>query len=63
MTDRAEILAKAAEVFGTQDEAEQWLERAAPGLDGRRPLDLLATPVGVELVKDLLERLDYGVYT
>ncbi len=58
----AEILAKATAVFGSQEEAEQWLERPATGLDRRRPIDLLATPAGVELVEDFLERLEYGVY-
>ena len=58
----AEILAKATEVLGSQDEAEQWLERPAIGLDQRRPIDLLETPAGVELVEDFLGRLEYGVY-
>jgi putative toxin-antitoxin system antitoxin component (TIGR02293 family) len=58
----AEILAKATDVFGSQSEAEQWLERPAIGLDQRRPIDLLGTPAGVELVEDYLERLEYGVY-
>jgi len=58
----AEILAKATTVFGTQERAEQWLERPATGLNQRRPIDLLSTPAGVELVEDFLERLEYGVY-
>jgi len=58
----AEILAKATDVFGSQGEAEQWLERPAIGLDQRRPIDLLATPAGIELVEQYLERLAYGVY-
>lgn len=59
----AEILAKATEVLGSQEEAELWLQRPAMGLDQRRPLDLLATPAGVEIVQDFLGRLEYGVYT
>ena len=59
----AEILAKATTVLGSQDEAEQWLQRPAMGLDQRRPIDLLATPAGVEIVQDFLGRLEYGVYT
>jgi putative toxin-antitoxin system antitoxin component (TIGR02293 family) len=59
----AEILAKATAVFGSQREAERWLERPAIGLDQRRPIDLLATPAGVQLVEDFLGRLKYGVYT
>jgi len=58
----AEILAKATDIFGSQAEAEQWLERPAIGLDQRRPIDLLGTPAGVELVEDHLDRLEYGVY-
>jgi putative toxin-antitoxin system antitoxin component (TIGR02293 family) len=58
----AEILAKATGVFGSQEEAERWLERPATGLDQRRPIDLLATPAGVELVEEFLTRLEYGVY-
>ena len=59
----AEIVAKATEVFGSREEAEQWLERPAIGLNQRRPIDLLATPAGVEMVESFLERVDYGVYT
>lgn len=58
----AEILAKATEVLGSQEEAERWLERPAIGLDQRRPIDLLATPAGVELVENYLIQLEYGVY-
>jgi putative toxin-antitoxin system antitoxin component (TIGR02293 family) len=59
----AEILAKAIRVLGSQDEAEQWLERPAIGLDQKRPIDLLTTPAGVKLVEDYLGRLEYDVYT
>ncbi len=58
----AEILTKATAVLGSQDEAEQWLERPAIGLDQRRPIDLLRTPAGVEIVETFLKRLEYGVY-
>lgn len=58
----AEILAKATSVFGSQQKAERWLDSPAQGLNGRRPVELLATQTGTELVEQLLERLDYGVY-
>jgi putative toxin-antitoxin system antitoxin component (TIGR02293 family) len=59
----AEILAKATRVLGSQDEAEQWLSHPAIGLDQKRPIDLLTTPAGVNLVEDYLGRLEYDVYT
>ncbi|HUG62382.1 MAG TPA: antitoxin Xre/MbcA/ParS toxin-binding domain-containing protein [Methylomirabilota bacterium] len=58
----AEVLAKATEALGSQEEAERWLERPAIGLDGRRPIDLLETPAGTEIVETLLGRIAYGVY-
>ncbi len=58
----AEILAKATAAFGSREAAEQWLQNPAMGLDRHRPIDLLATPAGVELVEVFLERLKYGVY-
>ena len=59
----AEILATATAVFGSRQAAEEWLQRPAIALDQRRPIDLLATAAGVEIVDDHLGRLEYGVYT
>ena len=58
----AEILAKATEVLGSRSAAEEWLERPAIGLDRRRPIDLLTTAAGVEIVENYLEQIEYGVY-
>ena len=59
----AEILARATELLGSQAEAEAWLESPAIALNGRRPIDLLSTPAGVETLERHLGRLEYGVYT
>ena len=58
----AETLAQAIEVFGGRDAAERWLARPAMGLDGARPIDLLRTLQGTELVSEFLGRLEHGVY-
>lgn len=59
----AEILAKASAVFGDQTKAEKWLAKPAMALDERRPVDLLSSPAGIEMVEQLLGRMEYGVYT
>jgi putative toxin-antitoxin system antitoxin component (TIGR02293 family) len=59
----AEIMAKAIDVFGSSVAAEDFLQKPAMALDRHRPIDLLSTPVGAELVEGHLLRLDYGVYT
>lgn len=58
----ADVLSKAQEVLGTQDAAERWLTSPALGLNAKRPIDLLQTAQGAEVVKTFLERLEFGVY-
>jgi len=58
----AEVLAHATRVFGSQAEAEQWLDRPAIGLDQRKPIDLLRTHPGTRLVSEYLTRIEHGVY-
>jgi putative toxin-antitoxin system antitoxin component (TIGR02293 family) len=59
----AETLTRATTLFGSRAAAGQWLEQPAIGLEQRRPIDLMATPAGLELVEDYLGRIEYGVYT
>lgn len=58
----SEVMARAVDVLGGQQAAEAWMAAPQPGLEQRRPIDLLATPAGTALVQDLLDRMDYGVY-
>jgi len=58
----AEVVAKATLVLGNREAAVQWLTSPAMGLDQQKPLDLLATPVGTQLVEELLGRIEHGVY-
>jgi hypothetical protein len=58
-----EILATAATTMGSHEAAQLWLGETALALNKRRPLDLLNTPAGVELLKRVLGRMEYGVYT
>jgi putative toxin-antitoxin system antitoxin component (TIGR02293 family) len=58
----AEIIARATAVFGSQEEAEEWLERPAIGLNQHRPIELLASTAGTEVVEQHLERIEFGVY-
>lgn len=58
----AETLALAGTVMGSRDAAEHWMARPAMGLDGARPIDLMQTLQGAELVTEFLGRLEHGVY-
>ncbi|MCY1375391.1 putative toxin-antitoxin system antitoxin component [compost metagenome] len=58
----AEVLRQAEEVFGGREAADNWLNKPALGLEGRRPIDLLSSTEGCELVYTFLVRIEYGVY-
>jgi putative toxin-antitoxin system antitoxin component (TIGR02293 family) len=57
-----EITDMAQRVLGQRELAETWLNHPAIALDGQKPLDMLSSAPGIESVKDLLTRLEYGVY-
>ena len=59
----ATILAQAMRVFSSRRAAETWLQTPAYALNQQRPIDLLSTPEGADLVRTLLGRIEYGVYT
>jgi putative toxin-antitoxin system antitoxin component (TIGR02293 family) len=58
----AEVLAKATDVFGSQEAAERWMDEPAMGLEGYKPIELMSTPAGMDVVETFLGRLSYGVY-
>ena len=58
----AELLTMATGVFGSQKAAESWFESQAIGLNRKRPIDLVSTPAGQEMVETYLRQLQYGVY-
>lgn len=56
------LLARATDVLGGSAAAELWFVRPAMALDWRRPIDLLTTSVGAQMVDEQLTRMDFGVY-
>lgn len=48
------------EVFEEMSEFMEWLSKNSVGLENRRPLDLLSTSTGVDLVRDELMRIEHG---
>lgn len=56
------VTQKAIEVLGSREAAEDWLYHPALAFDGRRPIELVSTRPGADLVKDHLTRMEYGVY-
>jgi putative toxin-antitoxin system antitoxin component (TIGR02293 family) len=50
-------------VFQDQGKFMRWLRRPLRLLGERSPFDLLDSPTGVQLVEDILGRIEYGVFS
>lgn len=50
-------------VFQDQGKFIRWLRRPLRLLGERAPLELMDSPTGVQLVEDILGRIDYGVFS
>jgi putative toxin-antitoxin system antitoxin component (TIGR02293 family) len=53
----------ASEVLGSLAKARAWLHAENRALGGRSPIGLLDTEIGEQRVEDLLNRINYGIYS
>lgn len=59
----ADIVSYGLEVFEDQGLFRQWLHHPLRALGGKAPFDLLHTSFGREEVRNLLGRIEHGVYS
>jgi hypothetical protein len=57
-----EIKTLADRVFGDEGKAEAWLHRSNTSISGQRPVDLLKDELGTAVVREMLERIDHGIF-
>lgn len=58
----ARAFAIAHRTFADSRKANRWMTRSHRNLDGLRPIDLLRSSTGAQVVLDVLGRIEYGVY-
>lgn len=61
--DLANIYSYGYEVFEDESRFNQWMFRSNRALGGQAPYDLIDNQFGREEVRDIIGRLDYGVYS
>ncbi len=59
----ADLFLFGEEVFGNRDAFFKWLNLPNKALGGLEPHELIEIPGGVSKVKDVLGRIEYGVYS
>ena len=57
-----ELFQKGYRVFG-RDKFEQWVRKENKVLNGNTPIALMDTAVGIEMIADILGRIEHGVYS
>lgn len=59
--DLARLYAIGSDLFGSKARFTQWLKSDVPAMNGQRPLSLLDTRFGFELVEETLGRMSHGI--
>jgi putative toxin-antitoxin system antitoxin component (TIGR02293 family) len=59
----ARVLAAATEVLGSEEKARKWLVSENRALGGAVPIKLVDTGIGFREIMNVLNRIDYGVYS
>jgi putative toxin-antitoxin system antitoxin component (TIGR02293 family) len=57
----AEVAAKGIEIFGDKDDFLSWMNIPSVALGNKKPLSLLSSRFGTEMVLDELGRMEHGV--
>lgn len=56
------VLDTALNVFKCSEKAKEWFHRPNKDTDGKKPLELLRTKAGINILESLLGRIAYGIY-
>jgi putative toxin-antitoxin system antitoxin component (TIGR02293 family) len=56
-----QLIQKGLDTFNDIAKFKRWLHSQIMALGGRKPIDLLTTSLGIDLIKNELVKIDYGV--
>ncbi|MEM1002715.1 MAG: antitoxin Xre-like helix-turn-helix domain-containing protein [Bacteroidota bacterium] len=59
----ASLWAKGIEVFEDENDFRVWLEMNNTALGNNKPIELLHSPIGREEIKEVLNRIEWGIYS
>lgn len=58
-----QLITKGEEIFGDQQTFQKWVKQPNTALGGYTPLNMMDTTIGIQLVTDVLGRIEHGVYS
>ncbi|CAD5252041.1 MULTISPECIES: antitoxin Xre/MbcA/ParS toxin-binding domain-containing protein [unclassified Imperialibacter] len=60
MYDIDHIIAKGVKVFGSEKQLKEWLQTINQALGNQKPIELIKSPYGIELVDNAMEAMLWG---
>jgi putative toxin-antitoxin system antitoxin component (TIGR02293 family) len=58
----ATVISRGIEVLGTIENFTKWLHKEIRALNYKKPIDYLDTSFGAQLIKDILGKIEHGIY-
>ncbi|GAH83563.1 unnamed protein product [marine sediment metagenome] len=59
----AEVYSRGNEVFDTIEDFQVWISASSKALGNKKPIELLSSRYGAQMVLDELGRIEYGVFS
>lgn len=59
----AQLTVRGINVFGSKEEFCKWLQAPCIALGDKTPMSILVSTVGVEMVDDIIGRIEYGIFS
>ncbi len=59
----AELWTQGLDIFGNEADFRDWLMQKNLALGNRIPMQMLASPLGREHIKEVLLRIEWGIYS
>jgi len=50
------------DLFG-EDKFQKWIRSPIIALNDKRPVDFMDTPIGINMIEDILGRIEHGIYS
>ena len=63
LLELSKLFFKGYEIFEDEEKFRNWLQEESIALGRQKPIDLLQTSIGIELVSDELIRIEHGVFS
>lgn len=58
-----QLITRGTDVFGSIEAIQQWVRQPNKAIGNYTPLEIMDTTIGIQLVMDVLGRLEHGVYS